>query len=170
MPATCASSAAPASRTSWSWRIMGTENVLMKMAEEPDRFARIIDRLGDFGAAIADAQIKAAGGKLSGMYVWGDIAYVNGMMFNPKYWNEVYKPQLRKITDVIHGHGLKAIYHSDGDLHADPRRPDRRWNRRAEPAGAEGEHGRARVQAEPRLPLMFNGNLDVQVLKRTTPS
>ena len=99
------------------WRIMGSENVMLKMGEDPDRFARIIDRLGDFGAAIADAQIKAAGGKLNGMYVWGDIAYVNGMMFNPKYWSEVYKPQLRKITDVIHGHGLKAIYHSDGDLH-----------------------------------------------------
>ena len=66
--------------------------------------AKIIDRLGDFGAAIADAQIKAADGKLSGMYVWGDIAYVNGMMFSPKYWHDVYKPQLQKITDVIHGH------------------------------------------------------------------
>jgi hypothetical protein len=148
------------------WRIMGSENVLIKMAEDPDRFARIIDRLGDFGAAVADAQIQAAGGKLSGMYVWGDIAYVNGMMFNPKYWNEVYKPQLRKITEVIHGHGLKAIYHSDGDLHAilddlidggiDGLNPlERKAN--MDVLAFKRTHGSR---------LTFNGNLDVQVLER----
>ncbi|MCX5675156.1 MAG: hypothetical protein NTX87_09115 [Planctomycetota bacterium] len=35
------------------WRIMGTENVLMKLAEAPGRMARFIARLGDFLAAHA---------------------------------------------------------------------------------------------------------------------
>ena len=147
------------------WRIMGSENVMMKMGEDPDRFAKIIDRLGDFGAAIADAQIKAAEGKLSGLYVWGDIAYINGMMFSPTYWSDVYKPQLKKITDVIHGHGLKAIYHSDGDLHTI-----------LDQLIDGGIDGLNPLEAKAKMDVLewkrthgdritFNGNLNVQVLE-----
>jgi len=100
------------------WRIMGTENVLIKMAEEPGKVARFIERLGDFLVGIAKAQIAAAKGKLTGLYIWGDIAYVNGMFFSPDYWRAVYKPQLKRICDVIHAAGLKAIYHGCGNASA----------------------------------------------------
>lgn len=98
------------------WRIMGSENVLLKLAEAPDRMAKFIERLGDFAVGLVEGQVQAAGDRLQGMYVWGDIAYVNGMMFSPTYWHAVYKPQLRKICDAIHAAGLKAVYHSDGKL------------------------------------------------------
>jgi uroporphyrinogen-III decarboxylase len=140
------------------------------MAEEPERFAKVIDRIGDFAAAIADAQIKAADGKLNGMWIWGDIAYVNGMMFSPQYWNEVYKPQLKKITDVIHGHGIKAIYHSDGDLHTiidslveggiDGLNP-LEMKAKMDVLEFKRTHGNR---------LTFAGNLDVQVLEKNDPA
>jgi len=151
------------------WRIMGSENVLYKMAEEPERFAKVIDRIGDFAAAIADAQIKAAGGKLNGMYIWGDIAYDHGMMFNPKYWSEVYKPQLRKITDVIHGHGLKAIYHSDGDLHAIMDELIDGGIDGLNPLEAKANMDVLEWKRTHGDKLCFNGNLDVQVLEKNDP-
>ncbi|UCF17089.1 MAG: hypothetical protein JSW59_06440, partial [Phycisphaerales bacterium] len=52
------------------WRIMGTENVLVKLAEEPDRMARFIERLGDFLVGIVEGQVAAADGRLSGIYIW----------------------------------------------------------------------------------------------------
>lgn len=97
------------------WRIMGTENVLMKMAEEPGKVAAFIERLGDFLVGIVEGQIAAAKGRLSGLYVWGDIAYDRGMFFSPTYWREVYKPQLARICAAIHAAGLKAIYHGCGN-------------------------------------------------------
>jgi hypothetical protein len=100
------------------WRIMGTENVLMKLAEAPERMARFIARLGDFAVGIAEGQIAAAGGKLRGLYIWGDIAYDHGMFFSPKYWREAYKPQLARICDAAHRHGLKTIYHGCGNASA----------------------------------------------------
>jgi len=63
------------------WRIMGTENVLLKLGEDPDRMAR----------------------------------FINGMFFSPDYWRRVYKPQLRRICDAAHAHGLPTIYHGCGD-------------------------------------------------------
>jgi len=100
------------------WRIMGTENVLMKLATEPAAMARCIERLGDFLVGIVEGQIAAAGGKLRGLYIWGDIAYDHGMFFSPKYWREVYKPQLKRICGAAHAASLKTIYHGCGNASA----------------------------------------------------
>lgn len=97
------------------WRIMGTENVLLKLAESPGRMAKFIERLGAFLAGIVEGQIAAAKGNLAGIYIWGDIAYDKGMFFSPEYWRGVYKPQLERICDAAHAAGLKTIYHGCGD-------------------------------------------------------
>ncbi|HUW61343.1 MAG TPA: uroporphyrinogen decarboxylase family protein [Candidatus Bathyarchaeia archaeon] len=100
------------------WRIMGTENVLLKIGEDPDKVAAFIERIGDFSVGIAEAQIKAAEGKLAGLYIWGDIAYDRGMFFSPDYWRAVYKPQLARLCKVAHDAGLKTIYHGCGNASA----------------------------------------------------
>jgi uroporphyrinogen decarboxylase len=100
------------------WRIMGSENILLKLAEAPERMARFVARLGDFLVGITAGQIAAAGGKLKGLYIWGDVAYDHGMLFSPKYWREVFKPQVRRICDAAHAHGLKTIYHGCGNASA----------------------------------------------------
>ncbi|NQT84519.1 hypothetical protein HQ563_15965 [bacterium] len=97
------------------WRIMGTENVLFKLAEAPGRMAKFIERLGEFAVGVVKGQIAAAAGRLSGIYVWGDIAYDKGMFFSPDYWRSFYKPQLKRICDAAHAAGLKTIYHGCGD-------------------------------------------------------
>jgi len=100
------------------WRIMGTENVLMKLATEPAAMARCIERLGDFLVGIVEGQVAAASGRLRGLYIWGDIAYDHGMFFSPKYWREVYKPPLKRICAAAHAAGLKTIYHGCGNASA----------------------------------------------------
>ena len=74
------------------WRIIGSENALLWLAAEPEKTKAFVEVLGDFLVKFAAAQIKAADGRLDGMYIWGDIAYVKGMFFSPKRWREVFKP------------------------------------------------------------------------------
>jgi uroporphyrinogen-III decarboxylase len=100
------------------WRTIGTENALLKIAEAPDRLARFIERLGDFLVGIVEGQVAAGGGRLSGLYIWGDIAYDRGMFFSPTYWREVYKPQLARLCDAAHRAGLKTVYHGCGNASA----------------------------------------------------
>ena len=100
------------------WRIIGTENALINWAEDPEQLGRFVERIGDFLVGIAEGQIEAADGRLKGMYIWGDIAYVNGMFFSPDLWRKYYKPQLKRICDACHAHGLKTIYHGCGDARA----------------------------------------------------
>ncbi len=146
------------------WRIMGTENVLFKLGEDPDRMASIIERLGDFLVGIVEGQIAAAAGKLSGLYIWGDVAYDKGMFFSPDYWRRAYKPPLKRICDAAHAAGLKTIYHGCGN--ASPVFED------MIEAGVDGYNP---LEAKAGLDVVelkrrfgsrwaFNGNIDVRVL------
>jgi hypothetical protein len=96
------------------WRIIGSENALMWMAEYPDRLARFVERICAFSLEIVRAQIKAAGGKLDGMVIWGDVAYKKGMLFSPAYWHQVFRPGVQAIVDECHAHGVPVIYHGCG--------------------------------------------------------
>ena len=147
------------------WRIMGTENVLVKLAEEPDRMARFIERLGEFLVGIVEGQIAAADGRLSGIYIWGDIAYDNGMFFSPQYWRSAYKPQLKRICNAAHDAGLKTIYHGCGD--ASPVFEDMieagvdAYNPLEAKAGLDVVALKRRFGRR----WAFNGNINVQVLE-----
>lgn len=146
------------------WRVVGVENALLKIAEEPDRIAAFIERIGDYLVGIAEAQIEAAQGRLAGLYIWGDIAYVKGMFFSPNYWRRAYKPQLKRICDVAHRAGLKTIYHGCGNA-----------SKVYEDMIEVGVDAYNPLEAKARLDVIelkkqfkgrwaFNGNIDVRVL------
>jgi uroporphyrinogen-III decarboxylase len=97
------------------WRIIGTENAMYWMMEEPELYKAFVGRIGDFLAEFLKAQIKAGQGRLSGVYIWGDVAYRNGMLFNPATWREIFKPQVRRLIDICHENGLMVIYHGCGN-------------------------------------------------------
>ena len=97
------------------WRIIGTENVMMWIGLYPQELGRFIERLGRFVIELTKAQIKAAGGLLDGMVIWGDVAYVNGMLFSPDFWRAHFKPIVREQIRVCHDAGLPVIYHGCGN-------------------------------------------------------
>jgi hypothetical protein len=151
------------------WRILGTENVLYKIAESPDEVAAFVKRIGDFVVEIARAQIEAAGGQLSGLMIWGDVAHTRGMMFSPEYWRRVYKPQLRRLCDVVHHAGLKTIYHGCGNASA-------LFDDMVEvgvdaynPLEAKAGLDVVELKRHYGSRLAFNGNFDVRVLASNDP-
>jgi len=44
-----------------------------------------------------------------------DFATKQGPIFPPSFLNEFHYPNVKKLADAWHEHGLKAIYHSDGN-------------------------------------------------------
>jgi hypothetical protein len=98
------------------WRIIGSENVMLWIGEYPDEVARFVDRINAFALELAKAQIKAAGGMLDGMVIWGDVAYKKGPFFSPAYWRKHFKPGVKAIIDACHANGLPVIYHGCGNV------------------------------------------------------
>jgi len=98
------------------WRIIGTENEMLWMAEYPDAIARFVDRLHEFNLGILRAQIEAAQGRLAGIIIWGDVAYKKGMLFSPAFWRQHFKPGVKAMIDECHSRGLPVIYHGCGNV------------------------------------------------------
>ena len=98
----CGASSAPSTRCLW-------------MGLYPDHIARFVERINAFSLEILKAQIKAAGGMLDGMVIWGDVAYKNGMLFSPDFWRKHFKPGVKALIDECHKHGLPVIYHGCGN-------------------------------------------------------
>jgi uroporphyrinogen decarboxylase len=97
------------------WRIIGTENVMMWIGLYPDELGRFIERVGSFVIELTRAQIAAASGMLDGMVIWGDVAYVNGMLFSPDFWRRWFKPIVQEQIRICHQAGLPVIYHGCGN-------------------------------------------------------
>jgi hypothetical protein len=97
------------------WRMIGTENVMLWIGLYPEEIARFVERINAFSLELLKAQIKAAGGLLDGMVVWGDVAYKNGMFFSPAYWRKCFKPGVKALVGECHKHGLPVIYHGCGN-------------------------------------------------------
>jgi len=94
------------------WRCIGTVNALEWMLTDEDEFAAFLERIGDFNVELA--KVQAEDGRLSGMYIWGDVAYRNAMMFSPDLWRRYFKPIVKRIIDVCREYGLMTIYHGCG--------------------------------------------------------
>ncbi len=151
------------------WRIIGSENALYWMVTHEELFNAFVDRVGAFLLDFTKAQIEAAGGRLSGMYVWGDVAYVNGMLFGAPRWRDVFKPHVKALIDLCHQYDLMVIYHGCGDardilddmveLKLDGYNP------------LEAKAGLDAVELKKQYAgkLAFVGNLDVRVLESGDP-
>jgi hypothetical protein len=151
------------------WRIIGTENALYWMADSEDLLADFVNRIGRFMLQLAQAQIQAGKGRLSGMYIWGDVAYRNGMLFGADRWRQLFKPHVKALIDLFHAHNLMVIYHGCGDarailgdmaeMHLDGYNP------------LEAKAGLDVVELKKQYAgkLAFAGNIDVRVLESGDP-
>ena len=151
------------------WRIIGSENALYWIAGEPELFKNFVDRIGQFMLEFCKAQIDAGKGRLSGMYIWGDVAYRNGMFFNPVMWRKVFKPHVKALIDLCHFHGLMVIYHGCGN--ATPIYNDfveiglDGYN----PLEAKADLDVVELKKIYSEKLAFVGNIDVRVLESGNP-
>ena len=59
--------------------------------------------------AIADRNLSPV------ILIADDLASKTAPMFNPEFLRKVFFPPLTRLVDAWHSHGLKVIYHSDGN-------------------------------------------------------
>ncbi len=151
------------------WRIIGSENALVWMAAEPEVFADFVNRVGEWLLAFTRAQIVAGAGRLSGMMIYGDVAYRRCMLFNPKRWREVFKPHVKALIDECHKAGLMVIYHGCGNANVI-------YNDLAEigldaynPLEAKADLDVVTLKQTYAGKLAFVGNVDVRILERGDP-
>ena len=94
---------------------MGDERLLMKMIMEPDLITDMLTAYADFTVANCELFFDS-GIKVDGVFLGGDIAYKNGLLFSPEMHRELIFPHLVKIIDYLkRDRGLRIVYHTDGN-------------------------------------------------------
>ena len=97
-----------------SW-MMGTENVLVAMLEEPelveDMFDTYLSRCETLFSRVWDA-----GYHFDELFWYDDMGYKGTTFFSPNLYRSILQPYHKRAVDWAHNHGIYAQLHSCGDV------------------------------------------------------
>ena len=101
--------------------MIGTENVLMGMIEEPEWIKDVFDTYLTTSLDLCQ-RILDAGYEFDGIYWYDDMGYKNTPFFSPQMYRELLKPYHKKAVDWAHERGMVTELHSCGFI--EPLLPD----------------------------------------------
>ena len=98
-----------------SWPRYGQEKFLIDMF---DKSKLIEDMFATHTQLVMDSYdlLIEQGIEVDGIFLGGDIAYKNGMMFSPNCYKELLFPYHKKLCDFFKSYHLPIAYHTDGNL------------------------------------------------------
>jgi uroporphyrinogen decarboxylase len=92
----------------------GLELFIFAYAECPDLISEWLEALNQAEIQrvheTADAELSPVA------LVYADIADKNSVYFSPRFLRKEFFPRLERLVEAWHSHGVKTIYHSDGNL------------------------------------------------------
>jgi uroporphyrinogen decarboxylase len=95
--------------------LMGDEMAMINMAEEPE-FVEEVSRVYTDAVLRGLDRIMDIGIKPDGLWVYGDMAYNHATMCSPAMYDELIWPDHKRLADWAHQHGMRFIFHTDGDV------------------------------------------------------
>ena len=99
-----------------SW-MMGTENLLIAMMEEPELAEHMFDTYLNRTEALYN-RIWDAGYHFDEMFWYDDMGYKGTTFFSPAMYRELLQPYHKRAVKWAHDHGIVAQLHSCGDIMA----------------------------------------------------
>lgn len=95
--------------------MVGTENMLVAMLEEPEWVMDMFDTELNLSIALLE-RIWDAGYTFDEVMWYDDMGYKNAQFFSPTLYNELLRPYHQKAIDWGHAHGCVVRLHSCGDI------------------------------------------------------
>ncbi len=92
--------------------LIGSERLLMAIAEEPEWVKDMMNSLTDILIAVAEEMMSVF--KFDGIFFYDDMGYRNASLFSPSAYREIFFPYHKKACDFFKSKGLPIILHSCG--------------------------------------------------------
>lgn len=96
-----------------SWRLMGMENLMTQMYDNPEFVHRVARMVTDYGLEQLDMLVEAG---VDVLVVEDDIADTHATLISPGKFSEFINPYNTELVEKAHRKGLKTVCHSDGNL------------------------------------------------------
>ena len=88
---------------------MGLEQISMVVYDDPAWFEEMVTTVADCIVGTL-TRILATGGRFDVCAIWEDMAYNRGPLLSPKHFKQYLVPHYRRITDLLHKHGVDTIW------------------------------------------------------------
>ena len=95
-------------------QLRGLEQALVDLVENPPLVEAILDRVEQIQTEMMRRFFARAGHALDLVFISDDIAGQTSLLISPALWKRHLEPRLRRWCDLIHAHGLRVFYHTDG--------------------------------------------------------
>lgn len=95
-------------------QMRGLEQSMMDLIEDPDLVDAILDRIEDIQTRMMLRFFPMVKGHLDLVFISDDIAGQQSLLLSPAMWERHLKPRLTRWCELVHSHGLKVFYHTDG--------------------------------------------------------
>jgi uroporphyrinogen decarboxylase len=95
-------------------QLRGLEQSLMDLVEAPQLVEAILDRVESIQSEMMRRFFAQAGKSVDLVFISDDIAGQKTLLMSPKLWKRHLEPRLRRWCELIHAHGLRVFYHTDG--------------------------------------------------------
>jgi uroporphyrinogen decarboxylase len=99
-----------------AWYMRGFEQFFVDLMLAPEISHAIMSRVTEFFVEYIHRTLSAVPGEIDLVFTADDIGGQSGLLMSLAMWEEHLQPYHRRINDVIHEHGAKVIYHSDGSV------------------------------------------------------
>jgi uroporphyrinogen decarboxylase len=95
-------------------QLRGLEQSMMDLVENPELVDAILDRVEHIQSEMMRRFFARTAGHLDLVFVSDDIAGQQSLLMCVGMWHNHLQPRLKRWCDLIHAHGLKVFYHTDG--------------------------------------------------------
>ena len=99
-------------------QLRGLELAMMDLVENPELVEAILDRIETIQTEMMKKFFALAKGHLDLVFISDDIAGQKSLLMSPRMWQAHLQPRLKRWCDLIHAHGLRVFYHTDGAARA----------------------------------------------------
>ena len=92
----------------------GMENALMDTIAEPEFFNAALDRIDSIQTAMLDRFLRELGDLIDLVFISDDMGTQESQLISVAAWQEYLQPRLTRWCELIHSHGKKVLFHTDG--------------------------------------------------------
>lgn len=92
----------------------GMENALMDIIAEPDFLSATLDRIESIQTHMLERYLNELGDLIDIIFISDDMGTQESQLIAVEAWLEHFKPRMQRWTNLIHKHGKKVLFHTDG--------------------------------------------------------
>lgn len=98
--------------------LRGMENALMDLASEPEFISAALDRIERIQTAMMERFLAELGDLIDVVFISDDLGTQESQLMSVGAFEQHIKPRLRRWCDLIHAHGKRVLFHTDGSSRA----------------------------------------------------